>query len=132
MGLAAHAHTEMPVVVLEHVEPDGSVHWDLLLAPDPRGDLIGLRCPMRPDHMPPGSRQDVELLASHRRAWLYEEGPLSRDRGSALRVNAGRVHIKAPGRLDALWTAGGSTSWSIQDAGALCCIDAQSSDVRER
>lgn len=97
----------VPVVVLGHEEPGGCVHWDLLVPVGSTGDLQGWRCRARPDRMVIGDRQSLVPLGTHRRAWLYREGPVSGQRGHALRVNAGRLYSSDGVTAYVKWTVPG-------------------------
>jgi hypothetical protein len=73
-------------VVLEHDHP--VLHWDLMLEHD--GQLRTwrlLREPVGDDHVP------AEPLPAHRLAYLDHEGPVSGDRGTVTRWDAGTYEV---------------------------------------
>jgi len=78
-------------VILRHQLPDGSVHYDWLLAVDepPKKNLLSWRCVKRPDFIPVGGGVRVERMADHRPIYLEYEGPISADRGSVERLAEG-------------------------------------------
>lgn len=69
-------------VILEHDWP--SVHWDLML--EEQAALRTWRLAAPPDRP---AKIDAEALPGHRLAYLDYEGPLSGDRGSVKRWDAG-------------------------------------------
>jgi hypothetical protein len=70
-------------VVLEHDSPRG-LHWDFLLETEPA--LTTWALATRPDSPGPIA---AESLADHRIEYLEYEGPVSGDRGSVTRWDAG-------------------------------------------
>lgn len=84
------------MVLLEHVLPDGSRHYDWLLARDAAGDretrdVLTLRCATRIDRLAVHERCEVEWLPDHRRHYLDHEGPVGNGRGAVRRVASGEV-----------------------------------------
>ena len=82
-------------VVLLHVLPDGSRHWDLGL--DQGESLATWQILDDPARL---ARREVAALplrriADHRRAYLDYEGPVSGNRGSVTRVDRGVYHLLA-------------------------------------
>lgn len=86
-----------PVVILRHDLPDGSHHFDLLVARDPRGELPlhSFRVTVRPDLLGEGESCAAERLFDHRPLYLTYEGPISGDRGTVRRLRAGRAELLA-------------------------------------
>jgi hypothetical protein len=82
-------------VVLRHELPDGTHHFDLLLARDPAGaePLYSFRLEHRPDELAAGAALEGERLFDHRPRYLRYEGPISGDRGAVRRVNEGAVEV---------------------------------------
>ncbi|MBN8644535.1 MAG: hypothetical protein J0L61_04755 [Planctomycetes bacterium] len=86
-----------PMVLLRHTLPDGTWHFDWLLAtctldaakdaPDVR-DVVTLRV-TEPVHAPGSIGGTAERLADHRRLYLWFEGEISGNRGRVFRVAAG-------------------------------------------
>ncbi|HRP63571.1 MAG TPA: hypothetical protein PK400_09785 [Phycisphaerales bacterium] len=81
-----------PTVVLRHELPDGSAHWDWMIAPAVEGTapLITFRLNDRPDSHNP-KELAATRLPDHRRLYLNYEGPISGDRGHVRRVRAGMI-----------------------------------------
>ena len=77
--------------VILHHQTDRGEHWDLMLE---RGDLLLtwqlLGEPESPASLPIPARR----IGDHRKAYLTYEGPLSRNRGSVRRVDAGSVEFE--------------------------------------
>jgi hypothetical protein len=71
-------------VILRHDHPRG-VHWDFML--ESAGVLKTWALPQPPE---PGSEQPARALGDHRIAYLDYEGPVSGDRGSVSRWDAGQ------------------------------------------
>jgi hypothetical protein len=80
-------------VQLRHDLPDGSWHVDWLIAQDRAGAarLIAFRVPRRLDALAPGETVDAVRLEDHRPVYLAYEGPISRDRGTVVRLARGIV-----------------------------------------
>lgn len=86
----------LPTVVLRHDAPDGTHHFDWLIAkrlhlPDPdERALLAFRCPEVP-----GERDaiDAERIRDHRVVYLSHEGTISGGRGSVERVCDGRCRV---------------------------------------
>lgn len=89
------------MVLLEHTQPDGGMHYDWLLdriqsdshLSPPVSPLVSFRMQWRADSvMPDGSGLlEAERMKDHRRVYLRYEGPLSGGRGSVRRVAEGEV-----------------------------------------
>lgn len=91
-----------PTVLLRHTLPDGTSHYDWLLARADRvGDderaLLTFRVADRVDLLRAGA-SPATRLPDHRGLYLAYEGPVSGDRGSVERVAAGRCRIVHEGR----------------------------------
>ena len=74
-------------VILQHVTPPGSereTHYDLMV--EQNGKLLTWAIPERPCA---GLRSIATQLPDHRLAYLDYEGPISGDRGTVTRVDAG-------------------------------------------
>ena len=74
-------------VVLEHVLPEGHkrpTHWDLMLEAEGTLATWALREPLASGETTPAQR-----LPDHRLAYLEYEGPISGDRGTVTRWDAG-------------------------------------------
>lgn len=108
-----------PTVLLRHELPDGSFHYDWMIARDPAGTgpLETMRLFVRLDRARPGDELDAVPIADHRPAWLEREGEVSGGRGRAMRVARGTVVAgeDAGGlrRLEIRW-AGRSTSTCVR------------------
>jgi hypothetical protein len=83
--------------VILHHQVAGGEHWDLMLE---RGEILLTwqlpREPVERSSLP----MPAKRIFDHRKAYLTCEGPVSGDRGSVARVDAGTVEIKeaAPDR----------------------------------
>ncbi len=84
-----------PTVLLRHDLPDGSHHFDWLIARDAAGEqrLYSLRLTCRPDELAPGAEIRAERSFDHRPVYLTYEGPISGDRGTVQQLRAGRVTL---------------------------------------
>ena len=81
-----------PTVLLRHDLPDGSHHFDWLLARDPEGPLLTFRLD-RDVAAEPTPSFAGQQLPDHRRLYLDYEGPISGDRGTVRSVARGRCEI---------------------------------------
>lgn len=81
-------------VVLRHEKQD-DVHWDLMLETDDILATWAISPPPRLDAF----RCAAVRLPDHRRHYLDYEGPISDDRGSVRRIDAGTFETTAPGRF---------------------------------
>lgn len=118
-------------VILLHELPGGhqrSTHWDLMLEWD--GALRTWALPCEPG-LP--LTCEAEQLAAHRLAYLDYEGPLSGDRGSVTRWDAGAYELESEtpdtvavildgrrlaARLTLSQTGGGSHFWRVSFSAA--------------
>lgn len=105
-------HTsDLPTVLLRHVLPDGSSHFDWMFAPDasPACSLVTFRVD-QPIHHPEVDLFDAEMIGRHRRDYLAYEGPVSGGRGRVERVATGWIRIDeltdACIRVRVAWPAG--------------------------
>ena len=85
-------------VILRHETPTAGSrpsHWDLML--EHGGALLTWELPTLAFPSLPGSFEqlNVQRLADHRLHYLEYEGPLSNNRGSVQRIDAGRFHLEA-------------------------------------
>jgi hypothetical protein len=104
----------VPMVVLAHTLPSGSVHWDVLVARDSGGGspLWSLRCERRPDGAAAGDRIAAIRRPDHHPRWLrVDVGEVSGGRGIARRVAAGTLRVTAGGVAEVQWAAGGCDRW---------------------
>lgn len=78
-------------VLLRHILPDGSSHFDWMLAVDEPAieRMRTWRLVERPDEARVGSVLEVKPLVDHRATYLDFEGPLSGDRGRVEQVRTG-------------------------------------------
>lgn len=83
----------LPTVLLRHDLPDGSHHFDWMLARDDDGPLLTFR--LDRDISRDTNPFEGDLLADHRRAYLEYEGDISGNRGSVVRVTKGLCSIRA-------------------------------------
>lgn len=92
------------MAILRHELPDGTAHFDLLLAAEEAGDEARVvptwRCPVDPMSMAGGSRVEVESLPPHRGLYLRLREPreLGDGRGLVRPVHAG-WHARRDGLL---------------------------------
>lgn len=104
-------------VVLHHVTRDGE-HWDLML--EAQGTLATWQLADPPERV--ASRPEgtpARRIADHRTAYLTYEGPISNDRGSVRRVEAGTYRVLEAGvdrRIVALAGAVLTGSFLIDEA----------------
>jgi len=82
-----------PTVLLRHDLPDGSHHFDWLLAQDGDGPLLTFR--LDRDISLDTEAFEAERLADHRRVYLAYEGEISGGRGSVARVVQGHCSIRS-------------------------------------
>lgn len=81
-----------PTVLLRHDLPDGSHHFDWMLARDDDGPLLTFR--LTRDISLDSDTFEGDLLADHRRAYLEYEGDISANRGSVVRIANGLCSIE--------------------------------------
>lgn len=86
--------TAVPTVILRHELPDGSHHFDWMIASDPEGagPLITFRLDQVLDELRPGESLRAERIADHRPHYLSYEGPVSGGRGKVWRMRSGTIH----------------------------------------
>jgi hypothetical protein len=82
-----------PFVILQHILPDGSEHWDLGI--DQGETLATWQLLQDPALLASGRLQAVPArrIADHRRAYLDYEGPVSGNRGQVTRVERGYCRV---------------------------------------
>lgn len=76
-----------PTTLLRHELPNGTHHFDWLLARDDDGPLLTFRTDR--DISRDNDPFDAERIPDHRRAYLAYEGPVSGGRGRVVRVASG-------------------------------------------
>lgn len=78
-------------VLLHHELPDGSSHFDWMLALDEPASrpLLTWRCERRADEAAPGEILVVERIGDHRVDYLRYEGAIAGERGWVRRVASG-------------------------------------------
>ena len=89
-----------PTVLLRHSLPDGSHHFDWMLARDDSGSLLTFR--LDEDISLGCQRFSGPRLPEHRRRYLEYEGPVSGDRGRVDRVARGDCEILLEGHEEVL------------------------------
>jgi len=110
-----------PMVLLRHDLPDGSWHWDWMLARHPSppdappglGTLLTLRTRQRPDDQSV-TELIAERIGDHRAAYLTLQGDIGGGRGCVTRIAAGwcRIGRDEPGVTEfQTWFAGGERRW---------------------
>lgn len=80
-----------PTVLLRHDLPDGSGHFDWMLAVDDHGPLVTFR--LERDISEDLDAFDGQRIADHRRRYLAYEGPISSNRGVVTRVATGQAVV---------------------------------------
>ena len=82
-----------PTVVLQHELPDGTTHFDWLLATEPQGSkaLISFRSPVQPNQVVENGWVELESRPDHRPDYLQIEGPIDSDRGTITRLAQGNI-----------------------------------------
>ena len=80
-------------VVLQHDLPDGTTHFDWLLAveADSERPLISFRTKIRPDQLTEVMWVDLEQRPDHRPEYLTIEGEIDGDRGTITRLARGNI-----------------------------------------
>lgn len=100
-------------VILRHEMPPGSPrvsHWDLMLEGEDALHTWALN-----EQPSIGSRQFVDRIADHRKAYLEYEGPVSADRGRVTRWEHGRQFVETSS--ESLWVArldGQNVRWRVR------------------
>ncbi|MEQ9095059.1 MAG: hypothetical protein RIE32_02215 [Phycisphaerales bacterium] len=80
-----------PTVLLRHDLPDGTHHYDWMLATDEAGPLLTFR--LDRDISQDNEPFEGLRLPHHRRHYLTYEGPISGNRGSVRRVHSGWCRV---------------------------------------
>jgi hypothetical protein len=82
-------------VVLQHNLPDGSSHFDWLLAVEAKGErpLVSFRVKERPDKLNENRWVVLDAQPDHRAEYLQLEGELEDDRGTVVRHAKGEIFI---------------------------------------
>lgn len=81
-------YERFPTVLLRHDLPDGTHHFDWMLARDEHGPLLTFRVDR--DFSLDSEPFEAEPIGDHRRAYLEYQGSISGGRGSVVRVAKGR------------------------------------------
>lgn len=106
------APLRLRTVVLRHDLPDGSGHWDWLIArsPDPSSTLVSFRL-NHPFDDEACSGFEAERIADHRGAYLDYEGPVRNARGRVKRTASGlaRIDLDSPDRFEVELELGGAS-----------------------
>ena len=78
-------------VVLQHDLPDGTTHFDWLLAVDAKAEnpLLSFRVSERPDKLNENRWVELDPRPDHRPEYLHLEGELDGDRGTVTRLGKG-------------------------------------------
>ena len=108
-----------PTVVLHHELPDGTSHYDWLLAVDSNGEkpLISFRVAERPDLVNESRWVDLDARPDHRPEYLTNEGRLEGDRGVLTRLARGKIfmwkEIHSGWNMMVKWADGEMTEYEI-------------------
>lgn len=88
-----HAAFPRRTVFLQHILPDGSFHFDWMIARDAAGEspLMTFRLDRPLNNLSVGECLGITQLPDHRPMYLDYEGPVSRNRGTVARVACGLV-----------------------------------------
>ena len=118
--------TPFPTIILQHDLPDGTSHFDWLLAADSIGEksLISFRVQERPDLLDESRWVDLDSRPDHRPEYLHIEGKLDGDRGSVKRLASGNIFMwkEIPGGWNMMvtWDRGTMTEYELLSSdGAL-------------
>lgn len=90
-------------VLLQHTLPDGTWHYDWLIARDGdragvgAGPVISFRVDERIDAWPGGAGVTLERLPDHRPLYLAYEGPVAGGRGRVERIAEGTCQVTVEG-----------------------------------
>ncbi len=81
---------ELPTVLLRHQDSSGC-HYDWMIADprSPQGLLWTARSSIASTNWHDANRFDLEPIPPHRREYLDYQGPISKGRGSVVRVDSG-------------------------------------------
>lgn len=84
-----------PTVILQHDLPDGTSHFDWLLAVDADGEkpLISFRVQERPDLVNESRWVDLDSRPDHKPEYLQIQGKLEGDRGVVTRLANGKIFV---------------------------------------
>ena len=106
-------------VVLKHELPDGTAHFDWLLAVDSKQEkpLVSFRVSERPDFLNESRWVDLDARPDHRPEYLKIEGKLEGDRGVITRLARGKIIMwkEIPGGWSMMihWDGSGLTEFEI-------------------
>ena len=104
------------VVVLHHVLPDGSRHWDLLVARNVAegSPLWSVRCHERPDTAAVGTSLALTRTPDHDAKWLDgKRREVSGGRGVAEQIASGLLAIGTHGTAIVQWEDGRTSVWRL-------------------
>jgi hypothetical protein len=84
-----------PTVILQHDLPDGTSHFDWLLAVDSNGEkpLISFRVQERPDLVNESRWVDLDSRPDHKPEYLQIQGKLEGNRGVVTRLANGKIFM---------------------------------------
>ena len=112
-GASSNSIGMTPWILLRHDTPDGSWHFDWMLATAPADSglpLMTFRVALRPDQ--PGTDSfDAERIGDHRAAYLTFEGPLTEGRGSVRREASGTCRVRQNGSVLIVELIEPNTTW---------------------
>ena len=95
----------VPTVVLRHDLPDGSHHYDWMIAVEPEGNqpLKTFRLAERLDQLEPTHQLSAIRIQDHRPDYLGYEGPVAGDRGMVKRVCSGDLRLVDNAEIVIAW-----------------------------
>ncbi len=106
-------------IVLQHELPDGTSHFDWLLAVDAEAEkpLISFRVNERPDLVDKSRWIDLDARPDHRPEYLKIEGKLEGDRGVVTRLMSGKIfmwkEIQGGWNMMVEWDGGALTEYEV-------------------
>ncbi len=106
-------------VILQHDLPDGTTHFDWLLAVDAesKNPLISFRCTTRPDQINEVKWFDLEKRPDHRPEYLTLEGDIEGGRGTVTRLASGSIffwkEIESGWNMMVDWDTGGINEFVV-------------------
>jgi hypothetical protein len=111
--------TPFPTVILDHELPDGTSHFDWLLAVDANGEkpLISFRVKERPDLVSESRWIDLDSRPDHKPEYLQIQGKLEGDRGVVTRLANGKIivwkEIQGGWNMMIQWDGGSLTEYEL-------------------
>jgi hypothetical protein len=96
---------DVPTVVLRHDLPDGSHHFDWLIAQDQNGTmpLRSFRIAQALHELRPSETLSANNIQDHRPAYLNYEGPVSGERGTVKQVARGTIRVSGKSMVEIRW-----------------------------